>query len=143
MMASDSEANDSQRSEIQSSTANSRGQLADSASSALAYVTDDDAVGLENLEPTLAALSAHAHGGLDEQAHIGANISLSSISAAVGSVAEIAAQSLAAQPLVSTIPDTSQSAKAKRLNRACDACSKRKVKVRRTRFKESAANFSV
>jgi hypothetical protein len=139
-MASDSDTNRSQFPELQPATPTSRGHLADSASSALAYVTGEDAVGIENLEPTLAALSAHAHSQieLEGQGQIGTGIELSSISAAVGSVAEIAAQSLAAQPLLSALTEesvhTPHSVRAKRLNRACDACSKRKVKVRPNSF---------
>jgi hypothetical protein len=136
-MASEYGQNNNQYPELRPATPTSRGQLAHSATSALAYVTNDDHVSLENLEPALAALSAHGHvqsqSDLDGTSRIeDAVVGLGSISATVGTVAEIAAQSLAAQPLVSGLVDdahASQAARAKRLNRACDACSKRKVKV--------------
>jgi hypothetical protein len=129
-MASDYAQSSNQYPELRPATP-SRSQLAHSASSALAYVTSDDHVGLENLEPALAALSAHAQ--MQPHSDLDGTVGLGSISAAVGTVAEIAAQSLAAQPLVSALGEDvthiSPSAKSKRLNRACDACSKRKVKV--------------
>jgi hypothetical protein len=84
--------------------------LAQSAHSALAFVSNHS---LDNLEPTLAALSASSHHQVSHHHN-----------PAIGSVSnlDLATSSLSAQGL-------GESPKVKRLNKACDACSRRKVKV--------------
>jgi hypothetical protein len=96
-----------------SSGAANDSHLAQSAHSALAFVSNHS---LDNLEPTLAALSASSH----HQASHGHIPAVAPVSAL-----DLATSSLAAQGLVSS----AESPKVKRLNKACDACSRRKVKV--------------
>jgi hypothetical protein len=99
------------------------------AHSALAYVTNNSH-DLENLEPALAALSASAqqspHPHVSDQVH---GNGLSIAPAETSRAMEIAASTLTSHTL--NLQPTMDSPKAKRLNRACDACSKRKVKVSR------------
>jgi hypothetical protein len=100
-------------------------ELAHSAHSALAYVAASNGHGLENLEPSLAALSAPAHQSPTSVSH---DNGLMLAPPEASTSADIAVSSLAAQGLTATHTPT-ETPKAKRLNRACDACSKRKVKV--------------
>jgi hypothetical protein len=98
------------------------------AHSALAYVTNNGH-DLENLEPALAALSASAqqspHPHVSDQHGNGLSIAPAETTRAM----EIATSTLTSHGL--NIQSTNDTPKAKRLNRACDACSKRKVKVGR------------
>lgn len=90
------------------------------AHSALAYVVSHSQA-MDNLEPSLAALSDPLH----HPSHptvTSSQVEQNSLSLA--SAVDIATSSLAAHGLA----NSSETPKAKRLNRACDACSRRKVK---------------
>ena len=112
---------------VDTSSPPNESQLAHSAHSALAYVTNNSHE-LE-LEPTLAALSAPVQQSshpVDSVGQVHGN-GVPLAQAEGPSAVDIAASSLAAQGLTTESP--TETPKAKRLNRACDACSKRKVKV--------------
>jgi hypothetical protein len=118
--------------DIQSVTATSSSpnetQLAHSAHSALAYVTNN---GHElELEPTLESFTAPRVQQSGHPADAVSQIHGNGVSLAPSdgpSAMDIATSSLAAQGLGTQ--SSMETPKAKRLNRACDACSKRKVKV--------------
>ena len=102
-------------------TSTSQDESSHLAHSALAYV-DNHSQPLDNLEPSLAALSdtlRHSPHPTVTSSQIEQN------SIALAAV-DIATSSLAAHDLTQSPAETP---KAKRLNRACDACSRRKVKV--------------
>lgn len=92
------------------------------AHSALAYVAANVQADLANIEPSLAALSTHTHTHTPIQP-APPNPDSQNHNVALNMAGPTALVSQSHSP-----PDTA--AKAKRLNRACDACSKRKVKVR-------------
>jgi hypothetical protein len=101
--------------------------LAHSAHSALAYVVSHSQA-MDNLEPSLAALSdplQHPSHPTVTSSQVEQN-NLALASADLTRAVDLATSSLAAHGLTQSPLD---STKAKRLNRACDACSRRKVKV--------------
>jgi hypothetical protein len=102
------------------------------ANSALAYVASS-AAGLENIEPSLAAMSTHApiqpapqnDGSIN---HFQGNSGTSADDMTIGptSTVKLDHDFMTHESMSQSSPEISR---AKRLNRACDACSKRKVKV--------------
>jgi hypothetical protein len=105
------------------------------ANSALAYVASSANAGLENIEPSLAAMSSHtaiqpappADDGVGQfHSNGGATAEDVAMGPTSGSAEKVDHDFINQDPSAPT-PDI---LRAKRLNRACDACSKRKVKVR-------------
>jgi hypothetical protein len=91
---------------------------------------------LENLEPALARMSHNMHGHaaiapapinqVDHDLHGSNGLTTNMGPTSMETAASIAASGLAASGLDGPSPEITKS---KRLNRACDACSRRKVKV--------------
>jgi hypothetical protein len=103
------------------------------ANSALAYVASS-AAGLENIEPSLAAMSGHAPIQPAPQndgsiGHFQGNGGSSADDLTIGptSTVKLDHDFMTHDSITQSSPEI---LRAKRLNRACDACSKRKVKVR-------------
>jgi hypothetical protein len=105
------------------------------ANSALAYVASSVNAGLENIEPSLAAMSSHAAiqpappaGDRMGQFHSngGAAADVAALGPTSGTAMDKVDHDFITQDPGAPMADV---LRAKRLNRACDACSKRKVKV--------------
>jgi hypothetical protein len=106
------------------------------ANSALAYVASSVNAGLENIEPSLAAMSSHAA----IQPAPPADDGVGQFHSNGGAAADVAAMGPTSGTTTNKVDDdfitqdpsapAAEVLRAKRLNRACDACSKRKVKVR-------------
>ena len=102
------------------------------ANSALAYVASS-AASLENIEPSLAAMSGHApiqsappNDGSMNHFQGNGGVSTDDLTMGPPSAVKLDHDFMTHGSIAQSSPEV---ARAKRLNRACDACSKRKVKV--------------